>query len=296
MNIYTALGLCFLPSIICFVCFAFFARIKISSLLFAGLFGLLAVLPITFLQFYFSEFFQMVETASNHIKMLQLFFKALIFNGLVEELLKMIFIVLIPVKKLKLKKYFLTVLLFGLFLGTFESAVYLLREIQTATQRNAQLIYNIVYVRIFTADLIHTCCAGLCGLFVWGVRKKRIDVLSVIFAVFIHGAFDFFVQLGFSSYWLAAVSVLFAIMECRVRYVKQTNQDESVAAENETIIVFQQNDEPGEKRRKMDSSIVGISPTKPKDYDERKTSKKEKKDSDADKTQEASLVRKMKKN
>lgn len=263
--------------------------------MFAGLFGLLAVLPITFLQFYFSAFFQMTENASNHIRMLQLFFKALIFNGLVEELLKMIFIVLIPVKKLRLKKYFLAVLLFGLFLGTFESAVYLLHEIQSAAQRNAQLIYNIVYVRIFTADIIHMCCAGLCGLFVWGVRKKRIDVLSVIFAVFIHGAFDFFVQLSGSFYWLATVTVLFAIMECRVRYIKQTDQDDSVAAENETIIVFQQNENPGEKRKKMDSSIVGISPTKPKDFDEKKNSKKEKKNSDADKTQEAKLVRKNKK-
>ena len=92
------------------------------------------------------------------------------------------------------------------------------------------------------------------------------------------------------------VAVLFALIECRVRYVKQTNEDESVAAENETIIVFQQNEDSGEKRKKMDPSIVGISPTKPKDFDgESKVEKKSKKNHDTDKTQEAQLVRKSKK-
>lgn len=296
MNIYTALGLCFLPSIVCFACFSTVFKVKVPALLFAALFGLIAVLPITFFQFYFSMFFKVHEAVSSRGQLFHLFLKALLFNGLIEEMFKMIFIVLLPTKKIRLKKFFLTVLFFGLVIGSFESAVYMLNYIQSASGKGAVLLYDVIYKRFITSDIIHMSCAGMCGLFIWSIRKRQIDIFAVIFAVLIHGVFDFFVTAGGTSYWLSFVAVLFALIECRVRYVKQTNEDESVAAENETIIVFQQNEDSGEKRKKMDPSIVGISPTKPKDFDgESKVEKKSKKNHDTDKTQEAQLVRKSKK-
>lgn len=283
MNIYFLLALCFLPLVLCFAGFKLFSSVKLSSLVLSCVFALIAVLPITFLQFYFS-FLVPVSNIPERYGILVLFLKILIFNGLVEELFKTLFIALTPAKKMKFQHFFICTLLFGLCLASFESAVYFLHNLQTASQRGAEIIYSLIFTRIFTSDLIHMLCAGLCGIFVWSVRSRKTDLLALIFAIFIHCAFDFFLSFTGSIRIFATISIIFAILECRVRYQKFASKKAAVSTEeNETIIVFQQNEEPGEKRKKLSSSAVVISETDPEDL---KKSKKAtpKKDSHNDKT------------
>lgn len=284
MNIYFLLGLCFLPFILCFAGFKLFSSVKMSSLVLSSLSGLIAVLPITFLQFYFS-FLVPSSNVPEKYGILMLFVKILIFNGIVEELFKTLFIALIPSKKIKFRQFLICSMLFGLCLASFESAVYFLRNIQDASQRGAEIIYTLIFARIFTSDLIHMLCAGLCGIFVWSVRNGKADILALLFAIFIHTAFNFFGNFSGNARWFSAVTLLFAAVECRVHYQKCSGKKDSSSDENETIIVFQQNEEPGEKRRKLSSSAVVISETNPDE--QKKPAKKassKKTDSHNDKT------------
>lgn len=265
MNIYFALGLCFLPFILSFAGFKIFSKTGFGLLLIASLLGLVAVLPITFLQFYFSFLIPtgVLETQKD---VARLFIKVLIFNGLIEELLKTLLIAFIPAKKLKLNQFLICSILMGICLASFESAVYFLQNMQGANARGVELLYNLIFIRIFTADLIHSACAGLCGLFIWSVRAKSADGLGIVFAVLIHTVFNFFGYVAGSIHWINIFTILFAIIECRVRYIHQI-PEEAASSENETIIVFQQNEEPGDKRKKMDPKAVEISQTKPADFD-----------------------------
>ncbi|MCI6983482.1 MAG: hypothetical protein MR917_04610, partial [Treponema porcinum] len=120
MNVYMCLALCCLPFVLCFVCFKIFSSIKISTELFAGLFGLLAVLPITFLQFLITGVV-LKQSISSVSGILPLFFKTVFFNGLIEECVKMMCMLLIPRKKLTFSQFFMAALLCGLCLGCFES-------------------------------------------------------------------------------------------------------------------------------------------------------------------------------
>lgn len=228
MNVYFALFLNFLPFLVCFFAFKFFLKINFSTELFASLFGLIAVLPIEFLQFYL---FGLIPefVFENYSDLVQLFFKTLIFNGLLEELLKMIFILFIPHKKLNFKAFFAVSLLLGLCLASFESMIYFLNHLSKAKQSNANLLYGLIFARMFSSDLIHAFCSGLCGIFIWGIRNKKIDFMTFIYAVICHGIFDFFVYFNNFIHWFAIVAILFAIIECRVRAQKLFSEKESVA-------------------------------------------------------------------
>lgn len=219
MNVYFALFLNFLPFLLCFFAFKFFLKIKFSTELFASLFGLIAVLPIEFLQFYL---FGLIPefVFENYSDLVQLFFKTLIFNGLLEELLKMIFILFIPHKELNFKSFFAVSLLLGLCLASFESMIYFLNHLSNAKQSGANLLYGLIFARMFSSDLIHAFCSGLCGIFIWGIRNKKIDFMTFIYAVICHGIFDFFVYFNNFIHWFAIVAILFAIIECRVRAEK----------------------------------------------------------------------------
>ena len=96
MNIYFALILNFLPLFICFFSFRFLFRMKFSTELFACLFGLLSVLPGTFLQFYLGCFVpEQIFSAKNGLA--GIFCNFFVYNGLVEELIKLVMIALITV-------------------------------------------------------------------------------------------------------------------------------------------------------------------------------------------------------
>ena len=217
MNVYFALILNFIPFILCFFLFRFLFKMKFSTELFACLFGFLSVLPITFLQFYLMSLVP-EQLFSGKTDLGGLFCKFLVYNGLVEELIKVLLIALIPHKKLNLRAFFVASLLCGLCLGSFESMIYFLQHLSEAKQSGAELLYSLIFARMFSSDLIHVFCAGLGGLFVWGIRHKKNNPMIFIYAVVCHGLFDFFVYFDLWIHWFAVAAILFAVIECRVKY------------------------------------------------------------------------------
>ena len=219
--------LCFVPLLFAFCLFTFVFKLKISHQLLAILLGLAIVFPISVIQY-------VVPTTNvfQNMPIVGTMLKSLIIYGLVEELFKTI--VLVPVLSTKsikeeysaLQLLFLSFLL-GLSLACFESLVYLFDRLQIANNRGAQVLYYLVFLRIFTTDLIHMACAGLCGLFVISKRynnnKSKISYLFL--AILLHGIYDFFAGFQNNLKYFSFLVVLLAIIECRVKYTSLTKKE-----------------------------------------------------------------------
>lgn len=237
MNVYFAIAICFVPLLLCFFGFKIFAKARISIELLASFLGLIAVLPITFMQFWLGEAVGQNSFMSASA-LTRIFFEVLLFNGILEEGLKMVLILFLPTKKSNLKEFFCASLLCGLCLGCFESVVYLLQNLQQNNVRGGEFLWGLLFARMFTSDLIHMFCTGLSGLFIWGIRNKKIDFFSIIFAILAHSLFDFFVYFKNGIHWFAIAPLLLAVIECRIRYSKQilvqniSNQNISKTSKN----------------------------------------------------------------
>ena len=219
--------LCFVPLLFAFCLFTFVFKLKISHQLLAVLLGLAIVFPISVIQY-------VVPTTNvfQNMPIVGTMLKSLIIYGLVEELFKTI--VLVPVLSTKsikeeysaLQLLFLSFLL-GLSLACFESLVYLFDRLQIANNKGAQLLYHHIFLRIFTSDLIHMSCAGLCGLFVISKRynnnKSKISYLFL--AILLHGIYDFFAGFQNNLKYFSYFVVLLALIECRVKYTALTKKE-----------------------------------------------------------------------
>lgn len=219
--------LCFVPLLFAFCLFTFIFKLKISHQLLAILLGLAIVFPISVIQYVVptTNIFQNMPVVGTMLK-------SLIIYGLVEELFKTI--VLVPVLSTKsikeeysaLQLLFLSFLL-GLSLACFESLVYLFDRLQIANNKGAQLLYHHIFLRIFTSDLIHMSCAGLCGLFVISKRynnnKSKISYLFL--AILLHGIYDFFAGFQNNLKYFSYLVVLLALIECRVKYTSLTKTE-----------------------------------------------------------------------
>ncbi|MBQ8211200.1 MAG: PrsW family intramembrane metalloprotease [Treponema sp.] len=219
--------LCFVPLLFAFCLFTFIFKLKISHQLLAILLGLAIVFPISVIQY-------VVPTTNvfQNMPIVGTMLKSLIIYGLVEELFKTI--VLVPVLSTKsikeeysaIQLLFLSFLL-GLSLACFESLVYLFDRLQIANNKGAQLLYHHIFLRIFTSDLIHMSCAGLCGLFVISKRynnnKSKISYLFL--AILLHGIYDFFAGFQNNLKYLSYFVVLLALIECRVKYTALTKKE-----------------------------------------------------------------------
>ena len=219
--------LCFVPLLFAFCLFTFVFKLKISHQLLAILLGLIIVFPISVIQY-------VVPTTNvfQNMPIVGTMLKSLIIYGLVEELFKTI--VLVPVLSTKsikeeysaLQLLFLSFLL-GLSLACFESLVYLFDRLQIANNKGAQLLYHHIFLRIFTSDLIHMSCAGLCGLFVISKRynnnKSKISYLFL--AILLHGIYDFFAGFQNNLKYFSYFVVLLALIECRVKYTALTKKE-----------------------------------------------------------------------
>ena len=223
------IALCFVPLIISILIFTFCFKLKISHQLIAVLLGLLAVLPISFIQYFLPE---IPEIGFNPI--LHTLLKSLLLYGLVEELFKTLILLLLPHKLYDsqdtengIRNFLFLAFVMGLALGCFESVVYYFDHLQIAHSKGATLLYGQIAVRIFTSDIIHMTCTGLGGLFIYSCRNKTSRVSFLVVAVLLHGIYDFFA--GFSTanslHWFSIAVVLMALIECRVKYTSLTNPE-----------------------------------------------------------------------
>ena len=201
---------CFVPLMLIFAAFyAFVPNLKITDALLSVLAGLLAIIPAGALNiFVFSGIAEQAKTLS------QVFTRDLILNGLAEEVIKMIFIYIFISRKLELKTFFFCALLSGAAVGCFELFIYFY-----SYQGDIQFKY---FLRLFTAVLLHTFCAGLGGLTAYSIKNKCRTLAPVILAVILHGTYNYFA--GFKPdvpfFYFSFAVILFSLIECRVRYTR----------------------------------------------------------------------------
>ncbi|WP_407397958.1 PrsW family glutamic-type intramembrane protease [Treponema sp.] len=195
--------ICILPLLAVFACMLILVKeFKFLSGVFSILLGLFAVVPIAAIQFTI-DYYHLVSANS----LSQVLLKSLLINGVVEETIKMLLLFTLS-KKHNLSSFFACALLSGLALGCFESLVYLVSGIQN------------IGLRMLTAVVIHTTCAGLSGLFVYSIKNESTKVLSFVLAVLLHGIYNYFAGFKMDSFffWFSLVVVLVALVECRIRY------------------------------------------------------------------------------
>lgn len=221
MNIYFAMGLNFLPLILFFLFVKKVADPKISTELISCALGLLAVFPIVFIKCYIVEMKWIVENPVSCSSMLS---NSLVYSGLTEEVIKALFIFLIPGVKKDFKKFFFCAMLFGLCLGCFESMAYVFKYLSVPLKAGETRAYDLIFERMFSSDLIHGACAGLSGILIYTIRNKRCDFAAIIISVFIHGIYDFFASFNTNMKWFALIAILFALIECRVHYQKYSEK------------------------------------------------------------------------
>lgn len=230
--------LCFVPLLITFLLFTFVFKLKISQQLFAILLGLIIVFPISVIQY-------IVPTANffPNMPIVGTMLKSLLIYGLIEELFKSL--ALVPVLSTKSVKENSTPLqlllisfLLGLSLGCFESLVYLFDRLQIANNKGAQLLYHHIFLRIFTSDLIHMTCAGLCGLFViskqYNNGKSKISYLFL--AILLHGIYDFFAGFQNSLRFFSFLVILLSIAECRIKYTSLIKSEEEYVRSRHSLL------------------------------------------------------------
>ena len=225
------IALCFLPLILAILIFSTAFKLKLFHQLIAVLLGLAAVLPISVIQY-----FMPAIPGLQLSLVLRALLKSLLLYGLVEELFKTLVIFILPHKLYDSDlendasengrlSFLLLAFVTGLSLGCFESVVYYFDHLQIANSRGATLLYGQIAVRIFTADIIHMTCTGLCGLFVYSCRNKPRHLSCLVAAVFLHGIYDFFAGFSNGLRWFALAVVLMSIAECRIKYTSLKNAD-----------------------------------------------------------------------
>ena len=218
------IALCFVPLIITILIFTTAFKLKLVHQLIAVLLGLFAVLPISVIQ-YFMPAIPGLELSP----VLRALLKSLLLYGLVEELFKTLLLIPLPHKNATRLEFLLLSFVAGLALGCFESVVYYFDHLQIANSRGATLLYGQIAVRIFTADIIHMTCTGLCGLFIYSCRNAPRKISCLVAAVLLHGIYDFFAGFSGGLRWFSIAVVLMSIAECRIKYISLQNNENSAS-------------------------------------------------------------------
>ena len=212
MNVYVSVALCFLPLIVVLaLCFAFVKGIGLRSAFFAVFLGLLAVVPITVLQVVLGR-----APVFNDRRLLAILATAFLFNGLVEEGIKLLSLFLIRIGGKSRAQFMLLGAMQGLTLGCFETLVYFITG------------HSNILLRLSTAMLIHTACAALSSLTVWSWRQEERNIAPFISAVTVHGAYNFFLFFTPPMRWFSLAAILLGAIQCRVHWAGTTVADSSL--------------------------------------------------------------------
>jgi len=210
MDSIATIGICFVPLILLTaVLLAVCKKLTVSSALISILSGLAAIIPIAVIQF-----FVLSLPVFSSTKILSVFFTSILFNGLIEETIKMLMLMFIPGKKKDSLTFVICSLIAGFSIGTFETVVYMLMYGTDA-----------IILRYATAVLIHTFCSGLSGLYVWSFKQKSQYIRPFISAVFIHGLYNFFAGFVFPLKIFSYVTIVYAIVRLKFSYDRLTNSE-----------------------------------------------------------------------
>lgn len=208
--IFQSLAVCFVPLLVIFALFYLFVpELKLSSAILSVLAGFLAILPVGALNIYVFPFLGFTSDTLSAVLL-----QDLVLNGFVEELFKMLFILMLIPKTDDFRAFFFCSLLAGLSVGCFELLVY-----YPSWSENIHLK---LILRTCTAVMLHAFCAGLSGIFVFSVWKKLRQPLAFIFAVVFHGVYNYFAgfRLNVPFFYFSFIVLFFAAIECRIRFVR----------------------------------------------------------------------------
>ncbi len=215
----------FLPLIAVFICFCLLIKnFKILTGLFACLLGILAIIPISAVQFLLDKS-QILKNNS----LLLILINDLILSGLIEESFKMLLLFLIPTKNTKLYNFFAYSIICGLTFGCFENLIYFI--VLGGTKQ--------IELRIFTSMLIHLTCTALSGIFVYSVKSHKKFISPYIWAICLHGIYNYFAGFKMNTpfFYFSFIVILTAFVECRLFYKKlnsKLNNNEQVSEKIKT--------------------------------------------------------------
>lgn len=229
MNTFAPIILCFVPFATMFALFAILVpEFSAPKGLVASLAGLLALVPITIAQFLIPGM-----RLFGQSKALSILLYSILFLGLVEETFKALLLFLVGGKNEKLSCWFCYSLLAGMVFGSFESVIYFLLAIQNIGHG---VTLNLIYLRMFTAVLVHTLCAGLGGFAVYHFKNLGRNAWPLFNAILLHGLYDYFVSFDTSVKFFCAIVILSAAIKCRVCYMRAQDELASKKSAKRTII------------------------------------------------------------
>ena len=229
MNTFAPILLCFVPFVTMFALFAILApNFSVPKGLVASLAGLLALVPITIVQFAIPGMRLFEQSKAIHILLY-----SIIFLGLVEEIFKALLLFLVGGKGESPSRWLCYSLLAGMIFGSFESVIYFLRDIQNIGHG---VTLNLIYLRMFTALLAHTLCAGLGGWTIYYHKNLRLNFWPLLNAVVIHGLYDYFVSFDSSVRFFCVIVILSAAIKNRVCFLQITEELKSRQSSAKKII------------------------------------------------------------
>lgn len=217
MSVYAMMGLSFLPLVVFLVLFCLAVPgFKVRYGLASTLLGLLSLVPIVIIQNLVGGL--PVFTANTMISAL---ITVMVFNGLIEETVKMFTMLLLPHRKPGFAAFFAMAFICGLSLGCFETIIYLFSG------------YHNIETRTLTAVLMHSFCAGLSGIYVWTWRNpvEKPDgtrspmVMPFVLSTLLHGVYNFFAGFGGWFYWFSIVAIIMSALECRIWFRRASGVD-----------------------------------------------------------------------
>ncbi len=229
MNTFAPILLCFVPFVTMFALFAILVpNFSVPKGLVASLAGLLALVPITIVQFAIPGMRLFEQSKAIHILLY-----SIIFLGLVEEIFKALLLFLVGGKGESPSRWLCYSLLAGMIFGSFESVIYFLRDIQNIGHG---VTLNLIYLRMFTALLAHTLCAGLGGWTIYYHKNLRLNFWPLLNAVVIHGLYDYFVSFDSSVRFFCVIVILSAAIKNRVCFLQITEELKSRQSSAKKII------------------------------------------------------------
>ena len=229
MNVYAPIILCFVPFVTMFALFTILVpKISVVKELVASLAGLLALIPITLAQFLIPGM-----RLFGQSKALSILLYSIVFLGLVEECFKALLLFIVGSKGERASHWFCYSLLAGMIFGCFESVIYFFLNIQTIGHG---VTLNLIYLRMFTAVLVHTLCAGLGGFTVYYFKNIRRNVWPLLNAVLIHGLYDYFVSFDTYVKFFCIIVILSAAIKCRVCFLQIAEEERNKKSAKRTAI------------------------------------------------------------
>lgn len=229
MNTFAPILLCFVPFVTMFALFAILVpNFSVPKGLVASLAGLLALVPITIVQFAIPGMRLFEQSKAIHILLY-----SIVFLGLVEEIFKALLLFLVGGKGESPSRWLCYSLLAGMIFGSFESVIYFLRDIQNIGHG---VTLNLIYLRMFTALLAHTLCAGLGGWTIYYHKNLRLNFWPLLNAVVIHGLYDYFVSFDSSVRFFCVIVILSAAIKNRVCFLQIAEELKSRQSSAKKII------------------------------------------------------------